>query len=176
MIVRGYNNAGSYIEEVIATIVNTAGEVVNIGTGATSFAKLLASEPVIFRAPARIVATYNSITANEIGELSNGGAAVLSEDGSGYNPAAPPAVTIRSLRGGSGASAVARVGANTSISAIDVVNRGSGYPTVANANFPTSATSFAVSGSIANGGSVSPGSSYNVNVYYGTGTHTVAVE
>ena len=100
--------------------------------------------------------------------------------GSNYDPTDPPEVTINNLPGfGTGATAVAEVGTNRSVNAIEMTNMGSGY--VQNVNDfagdgVTWDTQEDPSPSLGGGNliinDVSPGNKYFQDVHYGTGTPT----
>lgn len=184
LVLRGYDLNGNYIEEAGATVTVANGAVVGLGMPATTFAKLLAASPAIFRPGSRVAAIADGadFTVNVLGEVSlptpgvgvglTGGAVA---QGSGYSLATPPTVTVRGLRGGTGATVGAELTTGGAINYLYLITRGSGYSTLANANFPISATAFSTSG-VSLSTALRPGVTYTLNGYYGTGVRARGIQ
>ena len=165
LAIRGYDILGNYIESETSTVSIANGAVVAIA-GSGTFAKLVATSPAVFRTPARTTAIAGATSANALGEVTT--TSISGTTGAGYSLATPPTVTVRALRTGIGAAIGAAVATSGAISSLYIISRGSGYPTMANANYPT-ATGFSILGT-ATGATLRPGVAYTVNAYYGTGT------
>jgi hypothetical protein len=125
-------------------------------------------------------ATPAEITLNINANDSVASSITINNAGSNYDPTAPPVVTIFNLPGFStDATAVAEVGTNRSISAIEITNMGSGYVQNANdfsGNGVTWDTEEQPSPNLGGGVwmiyNLAPGNTYFQDAHYGTGTPT----
>jgi hypothetical protein len=164
--------------DVVVTGLNTEGEVFsfNIGTSVAngSVAGLDASGIAISSiisavvvGPTRIQAIGN-VSAGSIGEISG---AIVTVSGFCYADSPAPTVTVRGLRGGTGALVTAQVD-DHEVVGLNVVNRGSGYSTLPNANFPTTSQSFTPVSPI----NLVSGQEKVLDVYYGTGRRSRVVQ
>lgn len=161
IFVTGQNANGESNSFTFPAIVS-GGVIVGITPGAGVLSNIASAMVVT---PQRINALSNANTINAVGEIT---AVTLSDDGDGYADLPAPTVTVRALRGGSGALIVAEV-IDHEISALNIVSRGSGYSSLANANFPTTAQAFAPnSASI----TINAGQERILDAYYGTGRRT----
>ena len=181
------DNINDGISDYFGTFVLTNNTSINggviessSGNGDTiSTSSYLASSPT-FGISYTPKATPAEITLNINANDSIATSITINDAGSNYDPTDPPEVTINNLPGfGTGATAVAEVGTNRSVSAIEMTNMGSGYVQNANdftGNGVTWDTEEQPSPNL--GGSnlminnVIPGNTYFQDAHYGTGTPT----
>jgi hypothetical protein len=174
VIYTGFDAAGQQITEVGSSEVN-GGSVVSISTPISSFA----SAPTIsFRQAVRTQAmAYMNGFNTSFGTITS---VYLDNSGSGYNPSAPPAVTVRDLRNqGTGAVIVAQTNLTGYLSGLQIVNGGSGYSSLGisfsnYANYPTGAQEFY--SDYDSKINVRAGVTQTVNAYYGTGVHARGIQ
>ena len=158
--VTGYNIQGEVTIIPVSTLV-ASGSVV--GLSPTLPLSSITSAVVV--SPTRSNAQASAYSVSTLGELSN---VLLLDGGAGYADAPAPTVTVRGLRGGSGAIVVAEMN-DHDVLALTVVNRGSGYSTLTNANFPTTSQAFSP---LSSGISLVAGQEKVLDAYYGTGRRT----
>jgi hypothetical protein len=174
VFVRGVDFNGDFLEESHVTDIAN-GSVVSFPTGNTPlFSKI---NSVTFRPVERANAIVSSsVLVNNLGEITPNGSGVTNS-GRGYDESNPPTVSVKDLREASPTAAVwvAIMDFNGGVQSLAVVNRGSGYSTQTNANFPIVATSFVANG-LASGSQLRPGVTYTLNGYYGTGIKSQGVQ
>lgn len=152
------------------------GDTLFVTTGLTEAPSLTVEETSAEQA---VISFIGDDISEDEGEITD---AYIAVNGSGYDPANPPEITVTSLAGyGSGAELKAEVGTNGSIDNINVINAGEGY--VWNVNdydgdgYDRSNPGEYISISWDNDAwyrdepieNVSPGDVETRNVYYGTG-------
>jgi hypothetical protein len=166
-----------YLEDlppsILMTGLNIEGEVTSITIGVDVVdGAVLGIEPdgspisnitsAVVVSPIRDIASVDRYILSAFGELES---VLVDGPGSGYADTPAPTITVRGLRGGSGAMVTATVNDHI-VTGFNVVSRGSGYSRFANANFPTTAQIFSPnSASI----TVTAGQERVLDAYYGTG-------
>ncbi|HEU5291196.1 MAG TPA: hypothetical protein VFU05_11165, partial [Cyclobacteriaceae bacterium] len=161
ILVTGLNPFDEVTSFTIGTMV-ADGAVVGFVPGAAIISTITSA---IVVSPARVNATAGVYNLLGDGELVS---VTVSNDGDGYASSPAPTVAVRGLRGGSGAVVTAEVFTHE-VSELNVVNRGSGYSPLTNANFPTTSQAFSPnSASI----TLTAGQERVLDAYYGTGKRT----
>lgn len=158
IIVTGLNTEGEVTSFPITTTV-AGGAVVGINPGP----QISTITSAVVVSPTRVNALAGTVFGlNALGELAS---VNLDNAGNGYSDTPAPTVTVRGLRGGSGAMVTAEVG-NHVVTQLNVVSRGSGYSQLVNANFPTTAQAFSPASALIN---LTAGQEKVLDTYYGTG-------
>jgi hypothetical protein len=183
--VRGLDVNGVSIESTGSTNIS-GGAVVSFTSPGTAFSKIT-SMTFIPVTRVRAVANQGNFSANSIGQISNAGTGITTA-GSGYDPATPPAVTVRSLRarsaGATNATVISEMSGNT-VNQLTVLVQGTEYSTVG-ANFPAAGTfqNFSIVAGVATAGSAGtpgvtnglrPGVTRSIHFHAGTGTRLKGV-
>ena len=119
--------------------------------------------------PQRIQAIAGNFGLSNLGELSF---VNVITPGDGYADTPAPTATVRGLRGGLGATLAAQVDDHLVIQ-LRVVNRGSGYSNLTNANFPTAVQAFTPTAATLN---LVAGQTEVLDAYYGTGRRSKEVQ
>lgn len=185
--VRGYDYDGEYLEATATTTVSN-GSVVSFSVPGTTFAKIIS---VVFLPEDRIQAFvdgFGDMSVNSSGGLTGylGGTTIFLDDaGNGYNPTAPPTVTVRDLRGaGSGAVVLSNTNVGGYLDQLTIQSGGSGYSQSLYANFPIGAEAFSysISNSSNNAEDIKtkitlrPGLARILDAHYGTGKQERKIE
>jgi hypothetical protein len=158
ILVTGFNAQGEFTSFPIGTLV-ASGAVVGFVPGVTAISNITSAVVV---SPVRVNVVASTYSVNLLGELIS---VTVFDNGSGYDNATAPTVTVRGLRGGSGAMVTAEVD-NHQVNALNVVSRGSGYSVLANANFPTTSQAFSPASALI---TLAAGQERVLDAYYGTG-------
>jgi hypothetical protein len=165
VIFRGRNNAGNEI------IVNSTSTVNNgvVVTFAIPVAAFVSVPSITFKPQERETAKIFVSDVNETtGAIEDAFVDIL---GSGYSSLIPPAITVRHLRaGGTGAEVRAEVNVSGIVADVEILNGGSGYSSLSNANFPRFRQLFSIEGDAVL--TLRAGATRILNAYYGTGVRT----
>ena len=158
ILVTGLNSDGEVASLTIGTSV-ASGAVVGVVPSPGTISSITSAVVV---SPIRANAFANSYSLLGFGELTS---VTLSADGSGYAETPAPTVTVRGLRGGSGAMVTAEVKDNK-VNTLNIMSHGSGYSPLSNANYPTASQVFSPpSATII----LTAGQEKVLDAYYGTG-------
>jgi hypothetical protein len=185
--IRGYDFNGEYLEATAATEV-LGGSVIDFSVPVTTFARITSAIITPQDRTNAFVDGTGDVAVSTSGGLTDqfGGNQIdLNVLGSGYNPAVPPTVTVRDLRGGgSGAVVLANTDATGFLDFLSIQSRGSAYSRSATANFPQSPEAFTFT--IANDSNepedirtkitVRPGLNRILDVHYGTGARSREID
>jgi hypothetical protein len=158
ILVNGLNAQGEFTSFTIGTLV-ASGAVVGIVPGVLTISSITSTAVV---PPNRINALAGGVFGlNALGQLLS---VSLDNTGKGYSDTPAPTVTVRGLRGGSGAVVTAEID-EQDVVALNIVNRGSGYFT-ATSNFPTTPQAFSQPSALI---TLVAGQERVLDAYYGTG-------